>query len=122
MGSEHICRLTNSSDHPWGPMMSFNKLIRVYGGLPTGRYIGAGRDKSGPTGGPYPFTRPWVFRESSLSALAGCSVIRIRLLRQGSNECDSFERLGQSKINPVSAQEAISEFIFHRLDCSKLSH
>ncbi len=44
------------------------------------------------------------------------------LFRQGSNECDSFERLGQPKINPEAAQEAISEFIFHRLDCSQLSH
>ncbi len=34
--------------------MSFNTCIRVGGGLPTGRYIGAGRDKSGPTGVPYP--------------------------------------------------------------------
>jgi hypothetical protein len=31
--------------------MSFNKLIHVGGGLATGRYIGAGRDTSGPTGG-----------------------------------------------------------------------
>ena len=42
-------------------------------------------------------------------------------LRHGSNECDSFERSSQSKINPEAAQEGISEFIFHRLDCSKLS-
>jgi hypothetical protein len=33
-------------------------------------------------------------------------------LRQGSNECDSFERLGQAKINPESAQEAISDLFF----------
>jgi hypothetical protein len=30
--------------------MSFNKLIHVGGGLATGRYIGGGRDTSGPTG------------------------------------------------------------------------
>ena len=30
--------------------MSFNTIIGVYGGFPTGRYIGSGRDKSGPTG------------------------------------------------------------------------
>ncbi len=42
--------------------MSFNTFIRVGGGLPTGR------DTSGPTGAPRPFTRPLLFRESSLSA------------------------------------------------------
>src|SRR5712692_11127441 len=30
--------------------MSFNTFIRVGGGFPTGRSIGGGRDKSGPTG------------------------------------------------------------------------
>ena len=29
--------------------MSFNTIIGVCGGLPTGRYIGAGRDTSAPT-------------------------------------------------------------------------
>ena len=51
------------------PIMSFNTVIRVCGGFPTGRYIGGGRDKSGPTGVPRPFTRPLFFRYSSLSAL-----------------------------------------------------
>ena len=43
-------------------------------------------------------------------------------IRHGSNQCDSFERSSQSKINPEAAQEAISAFIFHSSDCSKLSH
>ncbi len=38
------------ADHPARPKMSFNQIIRVGGGFPTGRSIGAGRDKSGPTG------------------------------------------------------------------------
>src|SRR5260370_39392391 len=45
--------------------MSFNTFIRVCGGLATGRSIGGGRDKSGPTSVTYSFTRPWVFRYSS---------------------------------------------------------
>ena len=39
-----------------------------------------------------------------------------KLLRQGSNQWNNFERSGQSKINPEAPQEAISEFIFHTTD------
>ncbi len=76
--------------------MSFNTFIQACGGFLTGRYIGAGRDTSGPTSvtllandientiasllhsqchSPakssvtYPFTIPGVFRESASSAL-----------------------------------------------------
>jgi hypothetical protein len=49
-------------------------------------------------------------------------LINDKFVRQGSNQCDSFERLSPSKINPGSAQETISGFILHRLDCSTLSH
>jgi hypothetical protein len=43
-------------------------------------------------------------------------------LRHGSNECDNLNIVGSSQINSEAAQEGVSELIFHRLDCSKLSH
>src|SRR5258708_37214532 len=49
------------SEIPARPILSFNTFIRVGGGLPTGR------DKSGPPGAPRPFTRPLLFRYSSVS-------------------------------------------------------
>ena len=58
-------KIIRIGDHPARPIMSFNTLIGIGGGLPTGRYIGAGRDTSGPTGVPRPFTVPWVFRYSA---------------------------------------------------------
>src|SRR5258708_27943699 len=42
-------KLIRISEKPPRPIMSFNKLIWVCGGFPTGRYIGGGRDKSAPT-------------------------------------------------------------------------
>ena len=42
-----------------------NKIMEVDGGFPTGRSIGAGRDKSGPTGVSHPFTIPLLIRYSS---------------------------------------------------------
>src|SRR5260370_8335222 len=44
-------KLIRISEKPPRPIMSFNKLIWVCGGFPTGRYIGGGREKSSPTGG-----------------------------------------------------------------------
>jgi len=44
-------KLIRISEKPPRPIMSFNKLIWVCGGFPTGRYIGGGRDKSAPTVG-----------------------------------------------------------------------
>ena len=47
---------------PVGELMSFNTLIGVGSGLPTGRYIGGGGDTSRPTGVPRLFTIPLLFR------------------------------------------------------------
>jgi len=48
--------IIRTAEQPARPIMSFNKFIRARGWFPTGRYIGAGRDKSGPTVGCLPTT------------------------------------------------------------------
>jgi hypothetical protein len=43
-------KLIRPAEQPARPIMSFNTFIQACGGFPTGRYIGSGRDTSGPTG------------------------------------------------------------------------
>ena len=46
-----INKFIRPAEQPARPIMSFNTFIQAGGGFLTGRSIGAGRDKSGPTGG-----------------------------------------------------------------------